>query len=143
MTRERVIQKQYEFLSDIFTGSGHYFGLRPFNAHHWMVISDELFDYRESVFEGAMRRYGLAEPLVRRWSAIHELFRRELVKTHRRGMVMDGVEQVEVDGYSDERIEVGTLCDGCGAALDEGTMARLHQLTGKLYCLGCSATAAP
>lgn len=141
-TKARAIEKQYEFLRDLFTGSRTFFGARPFNAHHWMVISDELFDYREALFIGALRRYGLPERLIRRWSSLHELFRRELVKTRRRGMVIDGEEWVEQEGYHTEIVTIGTLCDGCGEAIDEGATARHHVLSGKLYCTGCEATAA-
>jgi truncated hemoglobin YjbI len=58
VTIERAIDKQYAFLADVFTGRRDYFGLKPFNAHHWMVISDELFDYRERSIEDCMRRHG-------------------------------------------------------------------------------------
>jgi truncated hemoglobin YjbI len=44
-TREWVIDHQYAFLAEIFTGERMFFGDRPRNAHHWMVITDDLFDY--------------------------------------------------------------------------------------------------
>lgn len=49
-TITRLIEKQYSFLYRLLTGERVYFGERPKNAHHWMVISNELFDYRESLF---------------------------------------------------------------------------------------------
>ena len=138
ISKQRVREKQYEFLSELFTGHRHYLGARPFNAHHEMVISDSLFDYREEMLEAAMRRYGLAEPLIRRWLAIHELFRAEIVKTSPRGMVIEGVEQI-LEGYSEELLEIATLCDRCTAELEVGAVARLHRLTGELYCGACWA----
>ena len=141
VSRQRAIEKQYEFLSDVFTGSGHYFGARPFNAHHWMVISDELFDYREAQIDAAIRRYGLAEHLHRRWSAIHELFRREIVKTHRRGLIMDGVEQRDAieERTRDEVLELDSICDACFVEVRAGTTVRHQLLTGRVVCLACAS----
>jgi NAD(P)H-flavin reductase/truncated hemoglobin YjbI len=140
VTKRRAIEKQYSFLRDLFTGERKYFGLRPFNAHHWMIISDELFDYREAIFEECVRDYGLDEHLVRRWNAIHELFRREIVKTKARGMIVDGVEQVR-EGYTAVTIEIPTVCDGCVGEVRLGESARMHNRTGELFCERCSSTA--
>ncbi|MGZ3453764.1 MAG: FAD-binding oxidoreductase [Polyangiales bacterium] len=138
VSKRRAIEKQYEFLASIFSGSRAYFGLDPFNAHHWMVISDELFDYREALFDSCLRRYGLAPHLMRRWAAVHELFRRELVKGSPRGLIRDGVEQ-PVEGYVEETISVATVCDGCTSEMDVGSRGRMHVRTGTLFCGGCSA----
>ncbi len=139
ITRERAIQKQYEFLSDLISGSRQYFGLRPFNAHHWMVISDELFDYREQLMLECLRRYGLAEPLIRRWSALHEQFRRDIVKAVPRGLVVAGREEALLEGYQEETLAVGALCDGCSREMAPGSVGRMHQRTGELYCQACVA----
>src|SRR5271165_5269477 len=66
-TIEWVIDHQYAFLAEIFTGERMFFGDRPRNAHHWMVISDELFDYREALMERWLRRHGLADDLIAAW----------------------------------------------------------------------------
>ncbi|MFO0671853.1 MAG: FAD-binding oxidoreductase [Polyangiaceae bacterium] len=138
VTKTRAIEKQYEFLKDLFSGSRTYFGLRPFNAHHWMVISDELFDYREAMFEDCLIRYGLTHDQIRRWNALHEMFRREIVKAKARGLILQGVEQ-PILGVREETIEVGTLCDGCEAEMPAGSRGLLHERTGELFCTGCSA----
>lgn len=138
VTKQRAIEKQYEFLAALFSGDQKYFGLDPFNAHHWMVISDELFDYREALMERVMRRRGLAEHLVRRWSRIHELFRRELVKATPRGLILAGVEQ-PAEGYTEETALIATVCDGCAAEVLEGARGRMHVRTGKFFCTHCSA----
>lgn len=139
VTKERAIDKQYSFLKDVFSGSGEYFGLRPYNAHHWMVISDELFDYREALFEGCLRRAGLEDELVRRWNALHERFRSDIVKSKARGLYYDGREH-PVQGYSDEVLTVGSVCDGCATEMPEGSIGRMQLRTGKLYCVTCGAT---
>lgn len=138
VTKRRAIEKQYEFLASAFTGQRSYFGLNPFNAHHWMVISDELFDYREAMMEECIVRHELPPHLVRRWLAFHELFRREIVKSAPRGLIIDGVER-HLDGYSEETISIGTICDGCGGEMQPGSMGRMHQRTGQLFCALCGA----
>lgn len=138
VTKERAIDKQYSFLADVFSGEKSYFGLRPFNAHHWMVISDELFDYRERLIESFMRRHGLAEHLIRRWCAFHELFRREIVKPAPRGLIVDGKE-LPVVGYTEETLTMGMVCDGCQGEMTAGSKGRLHVRTGELFCHACAA----
>mgnify|MGYP002620068988 CR=1 FL=1 len=139
VTKERAVSKQYEFLVDMFTGTRTFFGLKPFNAHHWMVISDELFDYREALFEHTLRQHGVSEALLRRWARLHELFRREIVKSRARGMFMNGVEVLH-EGFQDEVLTVASVCDGCFAEMPEGSTGRLHRRTGQLYCRSCDAT---
>lgn len=141
VTKERAISKQYEFLADVFSGEIEFFGLKPFNAHHWMIISDDLFDYREEIFEAVVRRHGLEERLVRRWMAFHELFRRDLVKNVQRGMIVDGVEHLH-EGYTDETLPMDMVCDGCGEEMLEGSRGRMHRRTGQLYCTRCGAARA-
>ena len=140
VTKDRAIDKQYEFLRDLFTGQRSFFGLRPFNAHHWMVISDELFDYREALFDECLRRYGLPEHLHRRWAALHEHFRREIVKSAPRGLIVDGVERA-LQGWEELVLSIGAMCDGCSDEMPEGARGRVHQLTGPLFCTRCAARA--
>ncbi len=139
ITRQRAIEKQYEFLRDVLSGTRDYFGARPYNAHHWMVISDELFDYREELFFECVRARGMSEHLVRRWAAIDELFRPELVKASPRGLLLDGVEQA-VPQDTDELLSEDSLCDGCEQELKAGTTARFVQRTGQLFCPTCVNT---
>lgn len=140
VTLERAISKQYEFLYDVFTGEVEFFGFKPFNAHHWMIISDELFDYREAIFERIVRRHDLPEPLVRRWLAFQELFRREIVKSTQRGLILDGEERL-LSGFSEERLEFDMMCDGCHQEMLTGSLGRMHRRTGELFCERCSARA--
>ncbi len=137
VTKQRAIEQQYAFLADLFSGRRAYFGLRPFNAHHWMIISDELFDYREAAMEAVLRAYGLSEPLIRRWAAVHELFRREIVKSSARGMIIAGVEQPMAPP---ERVvvELPCVCDGCEAEMNVGETARYHAHGGQLFCEACA-----
>ncbi|HWS26388.1 MAG TPA: 2Fe-2S iron-sulfur cluster-binding protein [Xanthomonadales bacterium] len=133
----RAAQKQYEFLASLFSGSGEYFGLNPFNAHHWMVISDELFDYREALFERVLRDDGLAPHLIDRWMALHELFRAEMVKAQARGMISQGVEQA-LRTHSVECLEIDTICDACGMEIPAGSPSRYLFRLGALHCAACA-----
>ncbi len=121
-----------------FEGRREYFGLKPFNAHHWMIVSDELFDYREQLIEDVMRSHGLPEDAIRKWCGVHELFRREIVKATARGLIIDGVEG-PAEQITEEPIEVASLCDGCEAEMPEGSVGRLNSRTGELFCARCAA----
>ena len=135
-TKQRAIEKQWSFLCQIFSGQQVYFGDRPRNAHHWMVISEELFDYREELMMRCLRAYGLPEHLVARWRAMEEIFRKQIVKSEPRGKRIGGVE-LPFDGHDDVELAVGSLCDGCGAVMAAGAVARYHVRTGRAYCPGC------
>jgi NAD(P)H-flavin reductase/ferredoxin/truncated hemoglobin YjbI len=136
ITMQRSIEKQYLFLRQIFTGEKVYLGDRPRNAHHWMVISDELFDYREELLMECARHHGLAEHLVRRWRAMENGFRSEIVKSAPWKRVLDGVE-LPVDGFGETRIDVGSLCDSCGGEVAPGEKVRYHVRLGSIHCARC------
>jgi NAD(P)H-flavin reductase/truncated hemoglobin YjbI len=138
VTKSRAVEKQYAFLQDVFSGTKLYFGEKPFNAHHWMVISDELFDYREALFFATLRDHAFPEPLIARWAAFHEMFRREIVKSAPRGHMRKGVEH-DLEGYQDEVVSVGTLCDSCGGEVNEGAHVRMHKRTGEIFCVDCAS----
>lgn len=138
VTKQRAIEKQYAFLRDVFAGTKDYFGTKPFNAHHWMVITDELFDYREELFFDCVRRHGFPERLIRRWAAFHEEFRREIVKSVERGMIIDGREQPLL-GFEEEVLEAGGVCDGCEGEIVPNTTVRLWHRTGEVFCGACIA----
>lgn len=136
VTRERAIEKQFSFLKSIFTGEKCYFGDHPKTAHHWMVISDELFDYRENLMEKSLREYGLEEYLVSRWRSVEEVFRGAIVKSEPFELNYGGIRRPVV-GYFKEKVEVGTLCDSCAGEVEAGAEVVCHVRTGKLYCVSC------
>jgi len=136
VTRQRAMEKQFLFMRQLFSGEKVYFGDRPRNAHHWMVISDELFDYREALMVECLRRHGLAEHLVQRWRAAEECFRNDIVKDKPWNRKMGDIE-LPVEGYEEAVLEVGSLCDGCGEEIDAGVSVRYHLRLGQIYCPGC------
>jgi NAD(P)H-flavin reductase/truncated hemoglobin YjbI len=139
VTRQRLIDKVYSFMHQFITGEKTYFGDRPRNAHHWMVISDELFDYREAMMTDCLRRHGLPEHLIARWNAYEESFRPDIVKPTPWPRIINGVE-LPVDGFGEMVMDVGSLCDGCQSEIPAGTSIRYHLRLGTTYCPACQAT---
>jgi len=135
-TKDWIAQKQYSFLCQIFTGEPVYFGDRPRNAHHWMVIDDDLFDHREELMAGCLRRHGLPEHLVARWRSVEEIFRKQIVKAAPVPKKLNGV-ALPLDGYEVAELSIGTLCDACGRAIDPGESASYHVRTGVTHCSRC------
>lgn len=137
MDPQQVAAKQYGFLADLISGRREYFGLNPYNAHHWMVISDELFDYREALFESVLRDHGLTPVLIRRFLALHERFRTSIVKPEPLPLRVKGVE-IPLRTQSVEFMDMDTVCDGCHEEILAGSPARYHERLGTLHCRKCA-----
>jgi NAD(P)H-flavin reductase len=136
VTKRRLIEKVYNFHYQMFTGKKVYFGDRPKNAHHWMVISDELFDYREALMEACLRENGLPDHLVKRWLEYENMYREDIVKSRPINKIMFGME-MPLDGFDEIAIEASTLCDSCGGEISVGDMVRYHVRLGTTYCTNC------
>jgi truncated hemoglobin YjbI len=136
VTRQRLIEKVYNFHYQMFTGEKVYFGERPRNAHHWMVISDELFQYRESIMEQSLRKHGLPDHLVARWLEYEQMYREDIVKPKPVNKILFGVE-LPYEGFKEEVIDVSTLCDSCGGEINAGEKVRYHVRMGTTYCFRC------
>lgn len=138
VTKQRSIEKQYLFTRQILTGEKIYFGERPRNAHHWMVISDELFDYRSEIMVTCLREHGLSEDMVHRFRELEEFFRAAIVKSTPFARVMGDVE-VPFEGFGEITLDVGSLCDVCEREVAIGEKVIYHLRLGKIYCADCSA----
>ena len=136
VTRQRLVEKVFNFHYQMFTGEKVYFGDRPKNSHHWMVISDELFDYRESIMEACLRDHGLADHLVKRWLDYEELYRADIVKSTPAQKVLFG-EKMPLDGFEEMNIDASTLCDSCQGEINIGDLVRYHIRLGTTYCSKC------
>jgi truncated hemoglobin YjbI len=139
VTQQRAQEKQYSFLFQVFTGKQVYFGESPRQAHHWMVIPDDLFDYREELFASCLRRHGLPERIVQKWRGIHELYRADIVKTEPQPKVVAG-EALPLEGFGEITLSIGTLCDVCHQEIDSGETVRYHLRLGKVYCRECTGS---
>lgn len=131
--REFAADKQFSFLRSILTGERNYFGNHPRNAHFWMVISDDLFDYREDLMERCLLEHGLSKDLAGRVRSIDEIFRRAIVKDE----PLRNERAAPAEGFEVARLEVGSLCDACEGEIPEGAMATYHVRTGKTHCSSC------
>ena len=138
VTKQRSIEKQYLFMRQILTGEKIYFGERPRNAHHWMVISDELFDYRSGIMLACLREHGLPEPMVQRFREIEEFYRRDIVKPAPVPRLMGDIE-LPLDGFDELVMDVGTMCDSCEREIAAGEKVSYHVRIGKVYCSDCSS----
>ena len=135
-TITRLIEKQYSFLYRLLTGERVFFGERPRNSHHWMVISDELFDYREALFFSCCEKHHVPADTISKLRAIDESFRKYIVKSQPWKKVLNGIE-LPLEGYEEIEITVGSLCDGCQGEIAEGELASYHVRLGTLYCKTC------
>jgi len=137
VTMQRLIEKQYNFLYQTFTGKKVYFGANLRNAHHWMVISDELFDYRADILESLMRKHGLSEDMIKRWVIMEELARDKIVKPKPWDKILDG-KMLHLDKFEEATMEVSTLCDSCQSEIEAGEKIRYHLRLGKAFCSSCA-----
>lgn len=136
VTRQRLIEKQYSFLQQHICGVKVYFGNRPRNAHHWMVISDELFDHREAIMLDCLQQYGVSKKFIERFMAYENHFRKDIVKTRPWNKVVNGVE-MPLEGFGELALTAGSMCDSCGDAIDTGVVVRYHLRLGTVYCPAC------
>jgi len=138
VTRQRLIEKQYLFVRQILTGEKIYFGDRPRNSHHWMVISDDLFDYRAEIMVDCLRKHGLPEPMIHRFREMEEFYRCDIVKSAPFARVMGDVE-LPFEGFGEITMDVGTLCDNCEREVAAGEKVIYHVRLGKIYCSDCNS----
>lgn len=136
-TMSWVVDHQYAFLGEIFSGEKMYFGDRPRNAHHAMVIDDELFDYREELMAACLRDHGLSKEQIATWRRVEESFRSHIVKAAPFPRKRHGI-AVALDGLGTIELAVGGVCDGCASEIAVGTTCAYEQRTGRLHCPPCS-----
>jgi ferredoxin/truncated hemoglobin YjbI len=140
VTIDRSIDKQYSFLRQLMTGERVYFGDRPRNAHHWMVIPQALFDHRQHLMATTLQAHGLSPLQIARWTRLEQHFRSDIVKDCARPRQLDGAD-LPLEGYARERLSAATLCDHCGAEIDVGTEVLYHVRLGHVSCSDCALTA--
>jgi ferredoxin/truncated hemoglobin YjbI len=138
VTQDRVTDKQYSFMKQCMTGEKVYFGDRPRNAHHWMIISEALFENRQALMLQALQAQRLSPEQISRWVRIEEHFRPDMVKTEiwpRRV----GEEEIFIEGFASETLTEATVCDHCGAEIAVGTTVAYHRRLGQVSCGVCAS----
>lgn len=138
VTKQRLIEKVYNFHYQMFTGEKVYFGERPRNSHHWMVIPEGTFDYRENLMRNSLRKHGLAEHLVERWLEYEYLYKEDIVKAKPINKILFG-EEVPYEGFDTLVMECSGLCDSCQGEINVGDTVRYHVRMGTTYCAKCTA----
>ena len=136
-TMDRAIDKQYSFLRQLMTGESCYFGDRPRNAHHWMVIDDDLYDYRQALMHKTQQAHGLSPCQMARWARLENHFRDDMVKDKPWPRRIGDME-IPLEGFAEETLSEGSLCDYCQAEVPAGTTVRYHVRLGKIACPACS-----
>ncbi|MEK9951256.1 MAG: 2Fe-2S iron-sulfur cluster-binding protein [Curvibacter sp.] len=138
VTMARSIDKQYSFLKQCMTGEKVYMGDRPRNAHHWMIISNELFNYRQQLMVQTLQAHGLTPGQIARWTRFEEVFRPDMVKSEAWPRRIGGVDVMR-EGFDEETLLVDSLCDYCGDEVRSGTPVLFHLRLGKISCPSCAA----
>lgn len=138
VTMDRSIDKQFSFLKQCMSGEKVYMGDRPRNAHHWMIISNELFDYRQRLMEQTLRSHGLTPEQIARWTRFEEVFRPDIVKSEPWPRRIGGVDVMR-EGFDDEVLLVDSVCDYCAEEIRSGTQVLFHLRLGKISCPSCAA----
>lgn len=140
-TMRRSIEKVYSFMNQIITGEKSFFGDRPKNAHHWMVISDETFKYREALMMECQRRAGLSEEMIQRWMAIENYYKQDIIKSTPWKRTMGNVE-LPLEGFGEIVLDEGSVCDGCNNPVEAGEKIKYHLRLGTIYCNQCNTVEA-
>lgn len=140
VTIDRSIDKQYSFLRQLMTGERIYFGDRPRNAHHWMVISEEMFDHRQALMVRTLEAHGLNDEQIARWTRLELHYRPDIVKRTAWPKRINGAD-LPLNGYGEQVLTVGSVCDHCNNAVKEGTKVRYHLRLGLISCPSCAHVA--
>lgn len=138
VTQQRAADKQYAFLRQLMTGEKSYFGDRPRNTHHRMVITDALFDHRQALMVGTLRRHGLDEAEIARWTRFELHYRSDIVKREPWPRLPGSVGDQALDGYVVETLDTAMVCDHCSEAVEVGTQVLYHQRLGTISCPSCA-----
>lgn len=137
-TMSRAIDKQFSFLKQCMTGEKIYFGDRPRNAHHWMIITPALFDHRQQLMIETLREHGLTDAQIQRWTRFEEHYRPDMVKDKVLPKRV-GNKEIETEGFAVETLGEATVCDHCGAEVKSGVPVLYHRRLGTISCPVCSA----
>jgi len=88
--------------------------------------------------EATLCKHQLSEELIQQWRAVEEIYRKQIVKDKAFGKKIGGIE-IPAEGYEEDTLTVGSMCDICQAELAPGTKISYHVRTGKVYCPACKS----
>lgn len=78
--QEVIESQQVDFMTASLGGPKIYLGKLPVPAHKHMMITEELFVYREELLDQALDECGASDALKYRWKKIDQAFKNSLVK---------------------------------------------------------------
>lgn len=137
VTMDRAASKQYNFIQQLMTGEKVYWGEKPRNSHHWMIIPHSLFDHRQSLMVETLKEHGLSDSQIARWTRFEEYYRSDIVKDKEWPKVVNG-QVYSTEGFDREVLSESTMCDQCGNEVLAGTEVLFHLRTGKISCPQCA-----
>lgn len=137
VTIDRIIGKQFAFLKQLITGEATFFSEQPRNSHHWMVISDELFEHRMLLMHQTLLEHKLSADLIEQFERYELQFKNDIVKSQA-WLKQVGDLLVDTEKYEECQLDEATVCDYCEAEIEQGTVVRFHMRLGKLACKACS-----
>ncbi len=79
-SKETLIRKQTQFMVAAFNDPNNYMGDTPAFVHMHMLITEEMFDVRETLLRRAILAEGLSTSIAERWLAVDRSFRPAIVK---------------------------------------------------------------
>jgi hypothetical protein len=101
-----------------------------------MIISDAVFDHRQTLMQNALMAHGLSEAQIARWIRVEVHYRNDIVKDRAWPKRMGNIE-LPLEGFAEEKLSVGSICDYCGDGIEAGTWVRYHVRLGKISCPSC------
>lgn len=137
VTESRLVEKQFNFLNQAITGNKVFWGERPRNSHHWMVITDDIFDHRAAILEQVLTEQQFSAQAIGKLVAIENMYRQDIVKTKPWDKVLFG-KTIPADGYEPLVLDEASLCDNCQQEVNAGDRVIYHVRTGKVFCASCN-----
>lgn len=139
ITIERIIGKQFAFLKENIVGEQIYLGEQPRNSHHWMVISESLFQHRMDLMHQSLQEHLVPQILIKELEMYEFQFKEDIVKSQA-WLKQIGNLFIDTEKYEECHLDEATICDYCGAEIAKGSLVRFHTRIGKLACQNCSVT---
>ncbi|WP_256415226.1 2Fe-2S iron-sulfur cluster-binding protein [Acinetobacter sp. 5862] len=137
VTINRIIGKQFAFLKQNIVGDQVFLGEQPKNSHHWMVISNALFQHRMDLMRQALQEHDISDELIDALEQYELQFKTDIVKSEP-WLKQVGDLLVDTEQYEECQLDEATVCDYCGAEIARYSMVRFHKRLGKLACQACT-----
>lgn len=136
VSKQQLVDKQYSFLRQLFSGELEYSADRPGYMPYWVGISDELFKYRETLMKTVLKDHNLPDGSIEQWRTVEESFRKETIKSQTRKRIANSV-PFPLEGFNVIVLNESTLCDTCQRQLGSGEKVLYHVKLDEVHCYNC------